>query len=172
MFILYFFPINGFMFHKVDLNNILYIIYPISYFICCTIEARHSGNFYIFPILTSIFYIPLAFTIFDISYLPCFFIYLVAGLVGGLFGYWCNTNDEVRKSFKKALGVVSVIAVIFTVLAQIINIAYNECFNYYCEISDFITASSIQSVIIVVLLIILAIYCLKKKKKKKDKDDD
>ena len=103
MFILYFFSINEFMFKNIDIVNILFVIYPISFFIISTIEARYSGNFYVFPIVSSIFYIPLAFTIYDISYLACFFIYLFIGLLGGLFGLWCHDNEEVRKSFKKQL---------------------------------------------------------------------
>ena len=172
IFILYFFPINGYMFKNIDIMNILFVIYPLSYFITSMIEARYSGNFYIFPIITSIFYIPLTFTIFSTSYLPCFFIYLIAGLLGGLFGYWCYSNEEVRKSFKKAIGIVSIIGTIFASIAYILNIFLYKCLDYYCTIADFFTASSLQSIVAIILLIVLAWFCFRKKKKKKDKDDN
>ena len=168
MFILYFLPINGYMFKELDISNILFVIYPISYFLCATIEGKHSGNFYIFPIISSIFYIPLAFTIFETTYLPCYFIYLFIGLLGGLFGVWCHNNEELRKSFKKALGVLSIVAIIFIVLFNIIYIFFYECANYYCEISDFLNASTIQTILVIALLVLLAVYCFRKKKKKKE----
>ncbi len=173
MFILYFFSINKFMFKNIDIVNILFVIYPISFFITSTIEARYSGNFYVFPIVSSIFYIPLAFTIYDVSYLACFFIYLVIGLLGGLFGLWCHDNEEVRKSFKKAIGVVSIIGIIFTTAAYFLNIYLSKCLDYYCRVSDFFTASSIQSLMAIGLMILLAWFCFRKKgKKKKDKDGE
>ncbi len=166
MFILYFLPINSYMFNKLDMANLVYVIYPISFFITSAIESRHSGNFYIFPILSTIFYIPLAFTVFDTSYLPCYFIYIAIALLGGLFGLWCYSNEELRKSFKKAIGVVSIISIIFIVLYNLIYIFMDKCRDYYCEFKDFFNATTIQNIFIIALLLILAIYCFKKKKKK------
>ncbi len=166
IFILYFLPINGFMFKKLDVANLLFVIYPIAFFLTSTIESRHSGNFYVFPIATSIFYIPLAFTVFEVNYLPCYFLYIFIALLGGLFGLWCHNNEDLRKSFKKAVGIISVISIIFIILFNLIYIIMDKCINYYCTIEDFINASTIQTLITIGLLVILAIYCFKKKKKK------
>ena len=98
---------------------------------------------------------------------------LLIGLLGGLFGLWCHDNEEVRKSFKKAIGVVCIIGIIFTTAVYFLNIYLSKCLDYYCRVSDFFTASSIQSLISIGLMILLAWFCFRKKgKKKKDKDGE
>lgn len=166
--ILYCFPINIYLtsdFLHADLSNLLYIINPFTYFICSIIEARHSNNFYIFPIIISCLFIPLAFTIYKSSYLSLFFLYLGIALIGGLFGYWCKNNDEARKSLKKALGIMCIIAGIFTFLATVIS----YIFKYYevgsLNFKNIFNLINIETYIFIIICFILGRYCLRKKKK-------
>ncbi len=167
LFIIYFFPITGYFFNQVNLLNILFIIYPIAFFMCSAIASKDTGNFYVIPIVCSLLYIPLTFTIFEVKYLSCFFLYLVMGLLGGLLGLWCYSNKDVKKIFKQAVGIASIIASIFTFLAITIKFYYEECDLYICTLTSFIRFEFIEAFVIIVLMIALAVHCLRKEPKKK-----
>ena len=148
------------------MNNMLYVINPLTLFICSAFSSKKNGDFYVFPSIYSILFIPLTFTIYNSSYLSVFFLYIIISLIGGLFGLWCNTNSEVAKAFKKAFGITAIIAGLFTLAYLIVDIYTFQCEEVFCSIYDLITFNNIQLLIIIILVFLFAIYCLKKEKKK------
>ena len=56
IFIFYFLPINVYLVGDIDsanFSNLLYIINPITLFICSVIDGRYRSNFYILPITSA-----------------------------------------------------------------------------------------------------------------------
>ena len=149
------------------LSNMLFVINPLALFICSAYTAKRQRDFYIFPIICSSLFIPLVFTIYDISYLPIFFIYIIISLLGGVFGLWCNSNSEGAKAFKKAFGISAIIACIFIFSYLIVDIYTFQCSANICALPDLITFNNIELIIIVLLIALFAIYCFKKDKNKK-----
>lgn len=168
IFIFYFLPINVYLVGDIDsanFSNLLYIINPITLFICSVIDGRYRSNFYILPIIAAGLFIPLSFTIYQNHYLWLFFIYLAIGICGGMLGCWCADKEDVRKSFKKAIGIMCVIAAIFSIIFTIANFVIISCVNNTCDYLDIFSVENIEMAIFIVVCIILGRYCFKKKKK-------
>ena len=152
--IVYIIPISS-GYESNNLANQLFVLNSFTYFLISTIYARYRGYFYIPPIVLSILFIPLSFTIYETTYLLLVFFYLFISLIGGFLGYWFNTQKEVCKAFKDAVGISSVLATIICILACIVSLTINSIYN-----------TSIYYYLAITLLILLARRCLKKEKKK------
>ena len=150
------------------MNNMLFVINPLALFICSAYAAKRKRDFYIFPIICSALFIPLVFTLYTTAYLPLFFGYIVVSILGGLFGLWCNEQNDVAKSFKKAFGISAIIGGIFTLACIIVDNFTFKCMQDDCSTIRLFDFDNIQKFLIVILILLFAAYCLKKDKKKKD----
>lgn len=166
--VLYVLPINIYFisdFNSGNYSNLLYVINPIAFFLISIVEGSRRNNFYVFPLVLSSLYIPLTFTIYPSKYLSLFFLYLVISLVGGLFGVWMSDKEDVRKSFKKAVGIMCVIGAIFAFALTIVDFIFKYCKNGICEYQSIFSLANIEIIIFIIICFFLGRYCLKKKKK-------
>lgn len=167
--VLYVFPIYLYLTNNYEINNlgnILFILYPFTFFICSMIESKYKGNFYIYPIGSTILFIPLAFTIYNSNYLPCFFLYLIFSLLGGLFGYWLHSHNDAYKSFKQALGISCIIGSIFSLIALLLKYRFYYCYNSICNREDVINFPNLKILIIIIGVVLMGRHCLKERKVK------
>lgn len=172
--VLYFLPINVYLTTdsmSANYNTLIFVINPLTIFCSSAIHSRYGRPLFVFPVIYSILYLPLVFTIYSVSYLYCFFIYLIVGLIGGFLGFWFNDKEDVVKSFKKAIGICAIVFSIFAFLVSILDIIA-QCNRAYCNYFYNLTVGNLNTYICIVIMILLSIRCLKKKKKKKKKKDD
>lgn len=172
--VLYVLPLNVYFTNEIgtaDYTNLVFVINPITIFIASVIHSRYGRPFFIMPIFYSALFLPLVFALFAQSYLYCVFIYVGAGILGGLLGFWFHDKADVVKSLKKAVGISSIVFSIFAFLVSIIDKIVNCLDNSYCNYAHELIIGNLNVYICIAILILLGTRCLKKKKKKKKKED-